>query len=154
MPDVQEIVQGDAHGVARENAVRKASAVAGEAVLGVDTVVVTEAGVWGKPAHEAAARATLRHLSGRTHEVVSGLALVRGGALEVTTATTAVTFRALDEATLDWYLARREWEGRAGGYAIQEAGAALVRRVEGDPLNVVGLPVAALLELWPDLLHR
>ena len=58
----------------------------------------------------------------------------------------------LGEATLDWYVATGEWEGRAGGYAIQGAGAALVERIEGDYLNVVGLPLARLLDLRPDLL--
>jgi septum formation protein len=62
-----------------------------------------------------------------------------------------VTFRELDEPTIDWYLATGEWEGRAGGYAIQGRGAVLVSRIEGDYLNVVGLPVAALLALEPHL---
>jgi septum formation protein len=139
--------------VARENAVRKARTVPGEVVLGVDTVVASGGRLWGKPAGEAAAREALEHLSGRTHDVVSGLALVRGGEVTATTAVTRVTFRALDEALVRWYLARREWEGRAGGYAIQLAGAALVRAVEGDYLNVVGLPVAALVDLWPGILE-
>jgi septum formation protein len=65
---------------------------------------------------------------------------------------TAVDFRALDAAALDWYVATGEWEGRAGGYAIQGKGAALVAGIEGDYLNVVGLPLARLLELRPDLL--
>ncbi len=151
--DVAELVDGDPYEVARANAVRKASAVGGPVVLGADTVVATEGGLWGKPADAEAARATLRHLAGRSHEVVTGLALVRDGALQVATEVTVVAFRALDEATLDWYLARGEWQGRAGGYAIQGAGGALVRRIEGDLLNVVGLPVVALLELWPDLLR-
>jgi septum formation protein len=64
---------------------------------------------------------------------------------------TEVDFRALGRAQIDWYLATREWEERAGGYAIQGRGAALVRGIRGDYLNVVGLPVAALLDLLPDL---
>ncbi len=109
--------------------------------------------IWGKPADESAARATLRHLSGRTHEVVSGLALVCDGEVREATEITLVTFRELDEPTIDWYLATREWEGRAGGYAIQGRGAVLVSRIEGDYLNVVGLPVAALLALEPRLMR-
>jgi septum formation protein len=68
------------------------------------------------------------------------------------TAVTRVTFRALDAATIDWYVRSREWDGRAGGYAIQGRGGALVERIEGDYLNVVGLPVGTLLDLWPGLL--
>ena len=69
-------------------------------------------------------------------------------------AQTRVRFRQLDDATLDWYVATGEWEGRAGGYAIQERGAALIAAIEGDYLNIVGLPVAALLELLPALLQE
>jgi septum formation protein len=84
---------------------------------------------------------------------VSGVALVEGdGSVRATTTVTKVTFRPLDEPTVEWYLRSAEWEERAGGYAIQGRGGALVERIEGDYLNVVGLPVGALLELWPDLL--
>ena len=87
--------------------------------------------------------------------MVSGIAVVDAGAgaAHGARATTRVRFRALDDATLDWYVATREWQGRAGGYAIQGRGAALVAAIEGDYLNVVGLPVAALLELLPGILH-
>jgi septum formation protein len=143
--------------VAAANALRKARAVPagpGETVLGVDTVVAAAGELWGKPAGAEAARATLRRLSGATHDVVGGVALVRGGeAREAFTAVTRVTFRALDDELLDWYLATGEWRDRAGAYAIQGHGAALVRAVEGDYLNVVGLPVAALLDAWPGLLR-
>lgn len=153
--DVAEEDEGEPRAVALENARRKALAVVGdgvdELVIGCDTLVATGSRIWGKPADEEAARATLRHLSGRTHEVVSGLALVRDGEVRVGVETTLVTFRDLDDATISWYLATREWEGRAGGYAIQGRGAVLVSRIEGDYLNVVGLPVAALLGLEPDL---
>lgn len=153
--DVPELEAGRAGNVARENARRKAVAGAehardGEVVLGVDTVVVLDGELWGKPADEAAARATLSRLAGRTHEVVSAVALVRGaGEPQTATATTRVTFHELDEAMLAWYLASQEWRDRAGGYAIQGRGAVLVRRIEGDYLNVVGLPVGALIGLWP-----
>jgi septum formation protein len=153
--DVAEEDEGAPRAVAFENARRKALAVAvdgaDELVIGCDTLVATGSRIWGKPPHEEAARATLRHLSGRTHEVVSGLTLVRGGDVRAVVEITQVTFRALDEATISWYLATREWEGRAGGYAIQGRGAVLVSRIEGDYLNVVGLPVAALLGLAPGL---
>jgi septum formation protein len=149
--DVVEGDEGPATVVARENALRKALAgargVEGEVVLGVDTVVAIELELWGKPPNAEAAAETLRRLSGRTHEVVSGFALVGAdGGVRAGHETTSVTFRALDEAAIDWYVASGEWEGRAGGYAIQGRGGALVRRIEGDYLNVVGLPVGALLD--------
>ncbi len=122
-------------------------------VLGVDTVVVLDGVVYGKPADAGEARATLSLLSGRVHEVVSGIAVVEDGETRTASATTRVSFRSLDPATLDWYVATEEWRERAGGYAIQGRGAALVAGIEGDYLNVVGLPVAALLELLPGILH-
>jgi septum formation protein len=136
--------------VARENARLKAAAVGADedAVLGVDTVVTLDGALYGKPRDEAHARAMLGALSGRTHTVVSGLALRREGRTEVVHAATEVTFR--DAAPLlDWYLPTGEWRERAGGYAIQGRGAAMVAGITGDYLNVVGLPVAALLDLWP-----
>ena len=154
--DIIEEVQGVPTAVAGENALRKAvaaGAAEGEVVLGVDTVVATELEIWGKPPNADAAAETLRRLSGRTHTVVSGVALVRpSGDVQGATASTLVTFRPLDDALVDWYVATGEWEGRAGGYAIQGRGAALVQRIEGDYLNVVGLPVAALVDLWPGVL--
>jgi septum formation protein len=156
--DVVEEDEGVPAAVAGENALRKALAAdggPGELVLGVDTLVATGREIWSKPPAEEAARDTLRQLSGRTHDVVSGVALRReDGTVQATTAVTRVTFRALDDATIDWYLATGEWRERAGGYAIQGRGALLVTRIEGDYLNVVGLPVAALVELWPELIRH
>jgi nucleoside triphosphate pyrophosphatase len=154
--DVVEEDEGAPAAVAAENALRKA--VAGKArpeevVLGVDTIVVTGLEIWGKPPNEDAARETLRRLAGRTHRVISGVALVdEGGAVRVDEAVTEVTFRPLDDAMIEWYLGSGEWDGRAGGYAIQGRGGALVERIHGDYLNVVGLPVGTLLGLWPGLL--
>ena len=142
--------------MAEENARRKALAVAAGAgdavVLGADTDVAIDGDILGKPEDEQAAGRFLARLSGRTHEVVSGLALVERGDVRAAIEVTHVTFRALDDATIDWYVGCGEWEGRAGGYAIQGRGAALVQRIEGDYLNVVGLPVATLIDLWPGLL--
>jgi septum formation protein len=146
---VDEVDAGPAAVVARENALRKATAVFGTeggVVLGVDTVVATELELWGKPPNPDAAAETLRRLSGRTHSVVSGFAVVGADGVVAGDDTTLVTFRQLDEPTIAWYVASGEWEDRAGGYAIQGRGGALVRRIEGDYLNVVGLPVAALLD--------
>jgi septum formation protein len=155
--DVVEEQTGAPVAVASENALRKAvagRAVDAEIVLGVDTLVAIGLDIWGKPPDEAAARETLRCLEGRTHEVVSGIALVDpDGVVRAATDTTRVTFRALDDATIEWYLRSGEWRERAGGYAIQGRGGALVERIEGDYLNVVGLPVGALLGLWPGLLR-
>ena len=143
---VDEVTEGDAVEVAVRNASDKARAVAGpgELVLGVDTVVALDGRLWPKPADVAEAETTLRALSGRTHEVVSGFALVRDSAMTMGHELTRVTFRELDEPLFSAYLECGEWHDRAGAYAIQGRGAVLVSRVEGDYLNVVGLPIAAL----------
>jgi septum formation protein len=148
-------VVGPPRKLARENARRKATAVAvwDRLVLGVDTVVALGDDIYGKPPDVESARAVLNALSGRRHEVISGICLLDGGRERTALATTIVDFRDLDAALLGWYLESGEWRGRAGGYAIQGHGAALVERIEGDYFNVVGLPVAALLELEPGLLR-
>jgi septum formation protein len=154
--EARERDRGDPGEVAVENALRKARAAripgARELVLGCDTLVALDSDIYGKPADERAARESLLALSGATHEVLSGIALLLAGEERTALARTAVTFRALDDQLLDWYLALGEWRGRAGGYAIQGAGAALVQAVDGDYENVVGLPLAALLDLYPQLL--
>jgi septum formation protein len=141
-----------------ENALRKARAVRSEVspevVLGCDTVVSLDGRIYGKPVDEQQARATLHTLSGRTHEVISGLALLLDGEERTAVARTEVSFHELQPATLDWYVALEEWRERAGGYAIQGAGAALVRSIEGDYENVVGLPLASLLDLYPEILRH
>jgi septum formation protein len=121
-------------------------------ILGCDTVVSLDGAIYGKPADERHARSTLEALSGRMHVVVSSLALLAGGEERTVTARTEVGFRALDETLLHWYLGLGEWRERAGGYAIQGAGAALVRNVAGDYENVVGLPLASLLDIYPQLI--
>ena len=135
----------------REHALAKARSVASEAgerpVLGVDTEVVLDGRIYGKPATAQEAEAMLEALSGRTHDVVSGLALVTPGWDAVAHDETRVTFRPLTPRDLAAYVASGEWEGRAGGYAVQGRGAALVQRIEGDYLNVVGLPAAVLVRL-------
>ena len=134
-----------------EHAQGKARSVAGIAherpVLGVDTVVICDGAVLGKPADASDAEQMLETLAGRTHEVVSGLCLLTPGWEELHTDTTRVTFRPLTARDIATYLATHEWENRAGGYAIQGVGAALVERIEGDYLNVVGLPAALLIRL-------
>jgi septum formation protein len=135
----------------REHALGKARSVAADAdgrpVLGVDTTVALDGRIYAKPADAGDAERMLEELSGRTHAVVSGLALVTPGWEYVEDEATFVTFRALTPRDLANYVASGEWHGRAGGYAIQGLGAALVERVEGDYLNVVGLPASLLVRL-------
>jgi septum formation protein len=156
IPEVAELSDGPAAEVALENAYRKASAIAPAdlPVLGVDTVVsLGWAGpLFGKPRGAAHAAEMLSALAGRTHLVVSGVCLIDGERVRTAAARTAVEFRAVDRAGVDAYVRTGEWQGRAGAYAIQGRGATLVSRIEGDYLNVVGLPVAVLLDLAPELL--
>jgi septum formation protein len=160
--DAIELEQGaDPAAVAVENALRKVRGAqrpgADEAVLGCDTIVVLDGLIYGKPADAPAARETLTALGGRTHEVISGLALLiadeRFELVERTAvARTRVTFREIDPELLDWYVGTEEWRGRSGGYAIQGAGAALALAVDGEEENVVGLPLGTLRALYPELL--
>jgi septum formation protein len=156
-PDVEELTEGDPRRLVRENALRKARAVAfaePDRILAADTAVVLDGRVFGKPRDQAEAETFLRRLSGRTHEVMSGIAVREPhGAERSDVAVTRVRFRRLERPDLDWYLATEEWRERAGAYAIQGRGAALVEEIEGDYWNVVGLPVPALLRLVPDLLR-
>ncbi|MBD0348967.1 MAG: septum formation protein Maf [Thermoleophilia bacterium] len=135
----------------REHALGKARSVAGQAgdrpVLGVDTAVCIGGRTLGKPGDAAEAFAMLEELSGRTHVVLSGLCLMTPAWELVHVAETSVTFRALTPRDLAAYVAAGEWERRAGAYAIQGRGAALVERIDGDYLNVVGLPAALLVRL-------
>lgn len=164
---VAEIERGQPEQVAVQNALLKARAAralspagetarppgeASEIVLGCDTLVALDGRIYGKPANEGEARATLRALSGATHTVLSGLALLSEEGERVVSARTEVDFRELGEDSIDWYVAGGEWRGRAGGYAIQGMGAALVRAIRGDYENVVGLPLATLLDMCPNLL--
>ena len=137
--------------VVSDRAQGKAKSVADTAgdcpVLGVDTEVVVGGRVFGKPGNASEAEAMLEALAGRTHEVVSGLCLLTPGWEEVEHEVTRVSFRALDARDLAVYIGTGEWEGRAGAYAVQGRGAGLVERIEGDYLNVVGLPAALLVRL-------
>ena len=116
-------------------------------MLGVDTTVVLDGRVYAKPDGAEGAARMLAELAGRTHAVVSGVCLLAPEWEVVETETTTVTFRELTPRDLSASVETGEWEGRAGGYAIQGRGAALVERVDGDYLNVVGLPAALLIRL-------
>ncbi len=168
-PDVDELKAGaDPEGLVLENARLKALAglealgegVQDTVVLGVDTDVFVDEEMLGQPAGLAAAEERLRRLSGREHEVLSGVCMLGPRAEGIPgapdrersgVARSVVAFRVLDDATIGRYLASGEWRGRAGGYAIQGLGSILVDRVEGDFSNVVGLPIRLLLELDPAL---
>jgi septum formation protein len=135
--------------VVRAHALGKARSVhvSGAATLGVDTTVVLDGQAYAKPADRADAARMLGELSGRTHTVVSGLCLLGAGDDVIAQELTDVTFRPLTAETVASYVASGEWEGRAGAYAIQGLGGRLVERIEGDYLNVVGLPGALLVSI-------
>jgi septum formation protein len=150
---VEELADGDPEVLVVENAQRKARAVAEREglVIACDTDVVLDGEVLGKPADAAEAREYLERMSGRAHEVLSGLVVLDGGEERSGLERTAVHFKQLSAAEKDRYVAFGEWEGRSGGYAIQTLGSTLVERVEGSVSNVVGLPVGLLFELAPQL---
>jgi septum formation protein len=133
----------------REHALGKARSVhmAGRVTLGVDTTVVLDGQAYAKAATEDAARHMLSELSGRTHTVVSGVCLLGGDEDVVAHELTDVTFRLLSPDLVDAYVESGEWKGRAGAYAIQGLGGRLVERIDGDYLNVVGLPGALLVSI-------
>jgi septum formation protein len=155
---VDELREGEPAEVVLENARRKARAgveLAGaeevSLVLGVDTDVAIDGRLLGKAGDEAGARERLQALSGRVHEVLSGV-VVLGEGERSGVARTEVRFRRLDDAEIDLYIASGEWRDRAGAYAIQGLGSILIEEMRGDFSNVVGLPVALLLQLAPNLL--
>jgi septum formation protein len=132
----------------RDHASGKARSVAGRGsvTLGVDTTVHLDGRLYGKPADREGARSMLCELAGRTHLVLSGLCLLGDGFELVDHEVTRVTFRRLSAGEVDAYVDSCEWKERAGGYAIQGLGARLVSGIEGDYLNVVGLPATLLLD--------
>jgi septum formation protein len=156
-PDVDEVREGSPDEVVVANALAKARKAAEQAaddqyVLGADTDVFANGHLFGKARDEGEARRFLEALSGRTHEVFTGLALVCGSAAETGVTRTAVTFHSLDAARIELYVATGEWRGRAGAYAVQGHGSELVAAVDGDYWNVVGLPTSLLAEMAPWLL--
>jgi septum formation protein len=136
-----ELVRAQAEGKARS------IHTAGNVTLGVDTTVALDGQFYGKARDADDAGRILRELSGRTHVVVSGLCLIGAGDDVVAHELTDVTFRVLSDDAVDEYVASGEWEGRAGAYAIQGLGGRLVERIDGDYLNVVGLPGALLVSI-------
>jgi septum formation protein len=154
---VEELTGGDPGLEVVENARRKAAAIEASReaiVIACDTDVALDGKALGKPADAEEAREYLDRMSGRAHEVMSGLVVLGGGEERSGLERTSVVFRELSAAEKDRYVDFGEWEGRSGGYAIQTLGSTLVERVEGSVSNVVGLPVGLLLELAPELFAR
>ena len=120
-------------------------------MIACDTDVALDGRALGKPADAGEAREYLDRMSGRAHEVMSGLVVVRDGEEQSGLERTTVVFRELGEAEKRRYVDFGEWRGRSGGYAIQTLGSTLVERLEGSVSNVVGLPVGLLAELAPEL---
>jgi septum formation protein len=159
---IEELTEGEPEEIVLENARWKAAAASantgtGTLVIGGDTEVFVDGECLGQPKDEAQAREHLERLSGREHTVLGALALL-GPELKdgrprsrEGVASSEVRFRELEPAVLDAYLASGEWEDRAGSYAIQGLGSALVESVRGDVSNVIGLPVPLLMRLAPEL---
>jgi septum formation protein len=159
VPGVEELRAGDPAEVVLENAGRKARAGAamvepGRVVIGVDTDVSLDGALLGKAADRSGAAERLHALSGRTHEVLSGVTVIAPGGEESRLARTAVTFRDLPEREIEAYLDSGEWDDRAGAYAVQGLGSAFVERVDGDLSNVIGLPIPTLSRMIAALQNR
>ncbi|MEO5634380.1 nucleoside triphosphate pyrophosphatase [Gaiella sp.] len=142
-PDADPVALVRAHAEGKARSAHDEGAV----TLGVDTTVHMGGRLYGKPADESGAREMVAELAGATHLVVSGLCVLGQGFAVVDHAVTRVTFRELGVSEIDEYVATGEWRGRAGGYAIQGIGGRLVAGIEGDYLNVVGLPAALLVDV-------
>jgi nucleoside triphosphate pyrophosphatase len=152
VPGVDELSGGDPEVEVLENARLKAAAVGDvDLVIACDTDVVLDGRALGKPANEVEAREYLDRMSGRPHQVLSGLVILTEDGERSGIERTIVVFKELTEAEKERYVAFGEWRGRSGGYAIQTLGSTLVERIEGSVSNVVGLPVGLLLELAPEL---
>lgn len=164
--DAEEQMDGDPTLLATQNALLKASSVldgvaaseSDQLVLGCDTVIDYGGKVFGKPDGLDEARQMLKLWAGSVHTVVSGFAVLKRQAgserselLVNEFAKTEVNFASYDDEFVDWYLSCNEWQGRAGAYAIQERGSLLVSGISGDWWNVVGLPVAALMQAVPQI---
>lgn len=152
VPGVEELSGGEPEVEVLENARMKAKAVEREGVvIACDTDVVLDQRALGKPADETEAREYLDRMSGRPHEVLSGLVVLVDGEERGGLERTTVAFKELSPDEKDRYVRFGEWRGRSGGYAVQTLGSTLVARLEGSVSNVVGLPVGLLFELAPEL---
>jgi len=138
---------GSPAGYAEALARAKVAAVAGDVVVGADTVVIVDGELLGKPATPQEAAAMLRRLSGRAHDVITGVAVRDAGGVRSAHARARVSFRTLSEADIREYVASGEPQDKAGGYAYQGGAAAFVAGLEGDADTVIGLPIRVLNEL-------
>lgn len=111
-------------------------------IIAADSVVSIDGLILGKPKDDEAAKATLRRLSGRTHELITGVCLLINGQMDLFHQVTRVTFYPLTEEEIAEYVALGESRGRAGAYGIEGIGVVLVQSIQGDYPNIVGLPVA------------
>lgn len=161
------LVGGSAVDLAESNALAKVKGAAlptglapGTFILGTDTLVTSEGTVMGKPRDAVDARGMLASLSGRTHQVVSGVAVARmeegdslgrGGQIRVASVVTDVTFLPLEPEQMEAYVASGEWRGKAGAYAVQGLAGLFVTEVRGEYSNVVGLPLCLLYRLFREL---
>jgi len=139
----------------RRLAIAKAEVVGGgepgAVVIGADTVVVVDDEVFGKPTSASDARRMLRLLSGRSHRVLTGVAVRVDGATAAIVESTAVSFDALTDADIDWYVASGEHEGKAGSYGVQGVAGVFVTRLDGSFTNVIGLPLSSVRRLLLDV---
>jgi septum formation protein len=127
-------------------------ALPGRDILAADTAVVVDGEVFGKPADADDAARMLRRLSGRAHQVLTGVVIVRGDARRLAfVETTGVWFRPLRDADIRWYVASGEPMGKAGAYAIQGLASRFIPRIDGSYSNVVGLPVARVVDAMDEL---
>lgn len=153
VPEVDEHVRaGEAPAdyvtrLSRVKAEAVAERVAGELILAADTTVVLDGEIFGKPESPDDAVAMLSRLQGRTHEVMTAVAVLRAAELAQALDVSRVTFRSADRSTLEAYVATGEPLDKAGAYAIQGVGAPLIERVEGDFFGVMGLPLRLALDL-------
>jgi septum formation protein len=147
--DVQELrLPRESPGAYAQRLARdKARAVPGALVLGADTIVVVDGEVLEKPVDAEDALRMLRRLQGRTHQVITAIALIAHGRTFQASDTTQVTFRPAEDDLLRAYIATGEPMDKAGAYGIQGYGAALIERIEGDFFSVMGLPVRLVLDL-------
>jgi len=145
-----EVAQACAERLAREKALSIAHTRRHDPVLGADTVVVIDDKILGKPADPADAARMLRLLSGRTHQVISGVCLAVGGKCAVASETTSVTMSEILDIEIADYIATGEPMDKAGAYAIQGIASRWIPRIEGDYSNVVGLPVALVRGMLKD----